>query len=130
MCTKLLHNTINVFRWTNVSRSAPLITVCPQFKIFSTRSEIEKKLEERFEEYKTENPAPLFRDFTTYKKSLPVRHIMLGVKEEEWIKLHELPYFGSNEDVKFMASRLCATLLPCFSFGHRLGPTECASTRL
>ena len=108
MCTKLLHNAINVFRWTNVSRSAPLITVCPQFKIFSTRSEIEKKLEERFEEYKTENPAPLFRDFTTYKKSLPVRHIMLGVKEEEWIKLHELPYFGSNEDVKFMASQLCA----------------------
>jgi hypothetical protein len=43
----------------------------------------------------------LFRDWETYKASLPVRQ-----RSGEWLKLHELPYWGEIDEVKLMAKEL------------------------
>jgi len=99
-----------MFRLFNLAHAAPLTsrsrTVYAQVKRCSTRSclEIEEKLREKFEKFKPIEDTPLYRDFDTYKASLPVRE-----RKHEWLKLHELPYFGADDDVQFMAEKLYDT---------------------
>ncbi len=68
----------------------------------SADASIEARLEERFTN-STHGGTGLFRDWATYKASLPVR-----ARGVEWLKLHELPYWGATDDVKIMADQLAA----------------------
>ena len=96
-----------MFRLFNLAHAAPLTsrsrTVYAQLKRCSTRSclKIEEKLREKFAKFKPIKDTPLYRDFDTYKVSLPVRE-----RDHEWLKLHELPYFGADDDVQLMAKKL------------------------
>ena len=99
-----------MFRLIDIARAAPLTRrfkpVYSQLKRYITRSgsEIEEKLRKKFELMKPECTQSLYRDFDTYKKSLPVRE--RDGMENEWFKLYELPYFGADKDVQFMAQQL------------------------
>ena len=98
-----------MFRLLNLVHTAPLTSRSRTVYRYShlkrclTRSclEIEEKLRNKFEEFKPIDSTPLYRDFDTYKMSLPVRE-----RDCEWLKLHELPYFGTDDDVKVMAEKL------------------------
>ena len=66
-----------------------------------------EELRKKFNKFwPTENPTALFQTFETYKASLPVRLRQLRIGQHEWLKLHELPYFCSDTDVRSMASQL------------------------
>ena len=58
------------------------------------------ELKNKFLIHRPENVS-LFKDFETYSTSLPVRK-----RNKEWLKLHTLPYFCSDEDVTRMATQL------------------------
>ena len=93
-----------MFRFFNLTRlTSRSRTVYAHLKRCSTRSclKIEEKLREKFEKFKPIEDTPLYRDFDTYKASLPVRE-----RDHEWLKLHELPYFGADDDVQLMAKKL------------------------
>ena len=99
--------TKNMFRLFNLTHAAPLTSrsrnIYSKLNHCSTRSclKIEEKLRENFEKFKPSKCTPLYRDFDTYKASLPVRQ-----RDNEWLKLHELAYFGVDSDVQLMAEKL------------------------
>ena len=83
-----------------------LYTCCPirSKPISSAAPTVEARLRERFNKT-MHGGTGLFRDWETYKASLPVR-MHRGPRGGEWLKLHELPYWGATDDVKLMAKEL------------------------